>query len=446
MQNTMIHPTAEVQTQHIGEGTSAWQYCVVLSGARIGKNCNINCHVFIENDVVVGDNVTIKSGVWLWDGLRIEDNVFVGPNVTFTNDKYPRSGHRPDSFLQTTVKTGASIGANATIIGSRTIGRYVLIGGGSVVTHDLPDHTLWYGNPARFKGYICSCGNKLDNNSECTKCGEKLLLKNGDISPQQDDNHLQQYPKMDYIGKISDSCVIYDNVRLGNNVTISDNVIIYSNVEIGDGTFIGPGCILGEPANEFYDSAADYKNAKLKIGKGCRIRSGTIIYAGSTIGDNSRTGHNVVIREKTAIGKNCSIGTYGDIQGYVTIGDYCRFHSNVHISQKTVIKNYVFIFPNAVLTNDPHPPSDTCIKGPTLEDYCIISAGAVLMPGITVGKNSIVGANSLVTKDVAPESVVLGVPARPICTIHDIKCKEGRLEKPYPWRDHFSRGMPWQSE
>lgn len=442
----MIHPNAEVQSQHIGEGTSVWQHCVILPGARIGKNCNINCYVFIENDVVLGDNVTIKSGVQLWDGLRIEDNVFVGPNVTFTNDKYPRSGHRPGNFLQTTVKTGASIGANATVIGSKTIGRYALIGGGSVVTHDIPDHTLWYGNPARCRGYICRCGNKLDINMKCTKCGEKLLLKNSIISPQNGDNLLQQPPEMDYIGKISENCIIYDNVRLGKNVTISDNVIIYSNVEIGDGTFIGPCCILGEPLMGFYQQQPGYENPLLVIGKNSILRSHSVLYAGSEIGDSFHSGHHVTIREWTKIGRNCSLGTHGDIQGHVQIGDYCRLHSDVHISQYSVIKKYVFIFPNAVLTNDPHPPSDTCIKGPTLEDYCIISAGAVLMPKVTIGKDSIVGANSLVTKDVAPESVVLGVPARPICTIHDIKCKEGRLSKPYPWKNHFSRGMPWQSE
>lgn len=146
----MIHPTSEVHSTNIGENTTVWQFCVILNGAKIGKNCNINFNVFIENDVEVGDNVTIKSGVQLWDGIRIEDNVFVGPNVTFTNDKYPRSKQYPSSFMQTIIKRGASLGAGSVIIGGVTIGENAMIGAGSVVTKDIPNSELWIGNPARF--------------------------------------------------------------------------------------------------------------------------------------------------------------------------------------------------------------------------------------------------------------------------------------------------------
>lgn len=179
----MIHPTAEVQTQHIGTETSVWQYCVILKDARIGSNCNINCHVFIENDVIVGDNVTVKPGVQLWDGIRLEANVFVGPNVTFTNDLLPRSKHYPGAFLQTVVCQGASIGANATIIAGITIGQYAMIGAGSVVTKSVPDHTIWYGNPARFKGYACQCGQKLAGDGTCGQCGKSYVLKEGGACP-----------------------------------------------------------------------------------------------------------------------------------------------------------------------------------------------------------------------------------------------------------------------
>ena len=107
---TMIHPSSDVQTDQIGNATRIWQYCVVLAGARIGSECNICSHCFIENDVIIGDRVTVKSGVQLWDGLRIEDDVFIGPNVTFTNDLFPRSKHYPDTFPMTIVRSGASIG------------------------------------------------------------------------------------------------------------------------------------------------------------------------------------------------------------------------------------------------------------------------------------------------------------------------------------------------
>lgn len=145
-----IHPLSDVQSQHIGDGTSVWQFSVILSEARIGQNCNINCQVFIENDVTIGDNVTIKSGVQIWDGITLEDDVFIGPNVTFINDLKPRSKMYPESFVKTLIKKGASVGANSTILGGVTIGENAMIGAGSVLTKNVPENTLWMGNPAKF--------------------------------------------------------------------------------------------------------------------------------------------------------------------------------------------------------------------------------------------------------------------------------------------------------
>jgi acetyltransferase-like isoleucine patch superfamily enzyme len=146
-----IHPLADVQSAHIGPGTRIWQFCVVLPDAKIGTDCNICAHVFIENDVVIGDRVTIKCGVQLWDGLRVASGVFIGPNVTFSNDPYPRSQQRIVKFAVTTVHQGASIGANVTILPGITIGPGAMIGAGSVVTKDIPAKELWLGNPARFR-------------------------------------------------------------------------------------------------------------------------------------------------------------------------------------------------------------------------------------------------------------------------------------------------------
>lgn len=150
----MIHPLADVHTDKIGEGTRIWQFCVILQDVEIGANCNICAHVLVENGVKIGNNVTLKSGVQLWIGLTVEDNVFIGPNATFTNDHTPRSGQHPEKYSETKICRGASIGANATILCGITIGENALIGAGSVVTKDVPANTVWYGNPARMKGYI----------------------------------------------------------------------------------------------------------------------------------------------------------------------------------------------------------------------------------------------------------------------------------------------------
>lgn len=145
-----IHPLADVQSQMIGEGTMIWQFCVVLKNAKIGKDCNINCQVFIENDVIIGNDVTIKPGVQVWDGVNLEDNVFIGPNVTFTNDLFPRSKNTDYELKRTLIRKGASVGANSTILAGVTIGENALVGAGSVVTKDVPANEIWLGSPAKF--------------------------------------------------------------------------------------------------------------------------------------------------------------------------------------------------------------------------------------------------------------------------------------------------------
>ena len=144
-----IHPLSDVQSQLIGEGTRIWQFSVVLAGARIGLNCNICAQVFIENDVEIGDNVTIKNGVQLWDGMRVGDDVFIGPNVTFANDKYPKSKNADFKLLITRIEAGASIGGGATILPGICIGAGATVGAGAVVTGDVAPNTTVVGNPAR---------------------------------------------------------------------------------------------------------------------------------------------------------------------------------------------------------------------------------------------------------------------------------------------------------
>jgi acetyltransferase-like isoleucine patch superfamily enzyme len=150
----VIHPLSDIQSAHIGKGTRIWQFCVVLANAKIGADCNICSHVFIENDVVIGDRVTVKCGVQIWDGIRIADDAFIGPNVTFTNDPFPRSRKIPAQYPVTTVGQGASIGANATILPGIHIGSGAMVGAGSVVTRDVPENAVVKGNPAVISGYL----------------------------------------------------------------------------------------------------------------------------------------------------------------------------------------------------------------------------------------------------------------------------------------------------
>jgi len=150
--SAFIHPQAICEGE-IGDGTRIWAFAHVLPGAKIGRDCNICDGVFVEEDVVVGDGVTVKCGVQLWNGVRLENGVFVGPNATFSNDRFPRSRRPPEAFAVTTVREGASIGANATILPGITIGRGAMVGAGAVVTFDLPPRVVAVGNPARIVGY-----------------------------------------------------------------------------------------------------------------------------------------------------------------------------------------------------------------------------------------------------------------------------------------------------
>jgi acetyltransferase-like isoleucine patch superfamily enzyme/dTDP-4-dehydrorhamnose 3,5-epimerase-like enzyme len=151
---TRFHPTALVESGHVGEGTLVWEYAHILPGARIGRDCNICDHTFIENDVIIGDRVTVKCGVQLWDGMRVEDDVFIGPNATFTNDRFPRSKQHLAEYPPTIIRRGASIGANATLAPGVVIGEMAMVGAGAVVTHNAPPHSKIAGNPARIIGYV----------------------------------------------------------------------------------------------------------------------------------------------------------------------------------------------------------------------------------------------------------------------------------------------------
>jgi acetyltransferase-like isoleucine patch superfamily enzyme len=231
---------------------------------------------------------------------------------------------------------------------------------------------------------------------------------------------------------------------LGVNVKIGDNTTIYDNVIIGDNTIIADNCVIGEPGGNYYSNPDNYENPKTVIGANSLIRSYCIIYAGSEFGEGFSTGHRVTIRENTKFGAKGRVGTVSDIQGNCTFGDHCWLHSNVHIGQGSKIGNFVFIYPYVVLTNDPTPPSNLCV-GPEIGDFSQVAVFSVLLPGVKIGKHVLVGAGSIVGKDVADYQLVLGSPAKAIKDVREIKSRETG-EAHYPWPNRFDRGMPWANQ
>lgn len=247
------------------------------------------------------------------------------------------------------------------------------------------------------------------------------------------------------IGKnvvIKNNCIIEDHVMLGDNVYIDNNTIIRSDVKIGNNSTVGANCIIGEYQMDFFKDRK-YHQHELEIGNNALIRSGSIIYSGSTIGSDFQTGHQVTIREAADIGNHVSVGTLSDIQGKCKIGNFVRLHSNVHIGQLSVIDDCVWIFPYVILTNDPTPPSDHML-GVHIHSFAIVATGAVVLPGVEIMGDSLVGAGTVVNKDVAQYSVVVGNPGKEKGDVRSIKNKvTGELA--YPWRYHYNSNMPWEN-
>jgi UDP-2-acetamido-3-amino-2,3-dideoxy-glucuronate N-acetyltransferase len=177
--SVFVHPMGLCESDQVGPHTRIWAFAHVLQGAVIGADCNLGDHVFVEGGARIGDRVTVKNAVLVWDRVSVEDEVFLGPNVVFTNDLVPRVGWRkaPGQLVATLVRRGASIGANATVVCGVTIGRYALVAAGAVVTGDVADHGLVVGNPARWIGWVCACGRRLDAALGCG-CGRRYHLNN----------------------------------------------------------------------------------------------------------------------------------------------------------------------------------------------------------------------------------------------------------------------------
>lgn len=233
---------------------------------------------------------------------------------------------------------------------------------------------------------------------------------------------------------IHSTAIVSSNAEIGSGVKIGPYSIVHAGVKVAENTTIGAYCELGVPS----DLAT---SDTLLIGAESNIRSHSVFYIGSTFGEGLVTGHRVTVRENTYAGKAFQLGTKGDVQGHCQIGDLVKTHSNVHIGQKSEIGNYVWMFPDVLLTNDPNPPSEMLI-GPKVGDFAVIASKATLLPGVSLGKECVIGAHSLVGIDVPDAMLAVGNPAKIMGPASILRMKDDPSQKAYPWSHRFKNGYP----
>jgi acetyltransferase-like isoleucine patch superfamily enzyme len=244
------------------------------------------------------------------------------------------------------------------------------------------------------------------------------------------------------VAQIHPTSIVSPDAVIGRDVTIEPLCVIHPNVVVGDGSFIGSHSTLGSPTADYFSNPTAYEPAPCRIGRNAVVRSHSVFYSGAEIGDDFSCGHRVTVREGSRVGNGAQVGTGSDLQGKLSIGNYSRLHSGVFVPHHTTIEAFVWIFPHAILLNDPHPPSDTCTQGPTIRQFAVIGAHATIAASVEVGEGALVGAMSLVRHDVPAHRVVAGIPARDFGSTADVVCHEGRLESVYPWWRQFRRGYP----
>ena len=232
---------------------------------------------------------------------------------------------------------------------------------------------------------------------------------------------------------IHPTAVVMEGARLGSDVEIGAYAVVHRDADLADGVVIGAFCSIAEPT--------PLAEGPLVLGPRAHVRSHSILYRGSTVGADLRTGHHVVVRERSQLGDRVQVGSYTELQGDLSIGNDTRTQSSVFVPKHSRIGRCVWLMPRACLTNDPHPPSDFSDKGVVLEDYVVICASATVLPGVVVRRGAVVAAGSVVTRDVEPGMLVAGVPARPRGPASEVALCDGSGPA-YPWTRHFHRGYP----
>ena len=242
--------------------------------------------------------------------------------------------------------------------------------------------------------------------------------------------------------RYGNNVVVGSNVIIGSNCLIGNNVTLHDNVKLGNNCIVRSNVIIGE--SNFIELVDNNVPKSTIIGANSIIGAGSIIYSDSIFGRNLRVGNNVVIRENTLVGDGCSIGTFSDIQGRLVIGNFVRIHSKCFIPEGTIIKDFAWIYPSVTLTNDLYPPH-SILKPIIIEEYAQVGAATVILPGVTIGKNSLVGAGSVVTKSVSENTVTFGSPAKEYRRVSELMGPNN--EQLYPWKDFLlsKKGYPWES-
>lgn len=341
MQDVFVHDTAEVSEKaSIGRGTKIWNHAQVREEAVVGEDCILSKNVYVDKGVHVGNRVKVQNNVNVYHGVTIEDDVFVGPSVTFTNDLFPRAFSEDWEVYKTMVKKGASIGANATIVCGHTIGSYAMVGAGSVVTEDVPDHALVTGNPARRRGWVCQCGNRLDHDGKCPVCGREYQLgesgeswtcgkEQKDLAECLGELYLAAREDMDarwnrvlpFGELLVDRWEKAQYLGFGKGTSIYDSGIVMGDVQVGRDTWIGPFTLL------------DGTGGCLSVGNHCDISAGVQIYTHDTVDSCVSGGAAQKAGSRVDIGDNCYIGPMTIIGSGVSIGDGCIVGANSFVSK-----------------------------------------------------------------------------------------------------------------
>ncbi len=228
------------------------------------------------------------------------------------------------------------------------------------------------------------------------------------------------------------TAVVSPDAKIGRGCTIGAFAVIEAGVDLGGDSSVAPFCLLG--------AKGPGGTGPLRIGPGAIVRSHSVIYVGTQIGAGLRTGHGAVIREGAVIGRDVQVGTQSELDRDVVVGDHVRLHSKVFVPAHSRLDDFVWLFPGATLTNDPHPPSDSCTRGPTIGHHAVVGAGAIVLPGLDLGPECVVAAGSVVTRNVPAGRLMVGVPAADRGSASQVTCKEGRLASVYPWAGRFERG------